>query len=162
MADALIPDHEADVPIFPVAPRLTHPDRPTPYVGPAIPDYRAVHRQTVGNDSDEWWAKVRISALFLSSCQPELTTNSPHRNHHHNGHGRLFPVPVPVNNQFLFVVTQTARELLYWHRPFHTVRSGSFKEGDIAWFIEGGLNASYNCVDRWAHADPDRVRCPQI
>jgi len=61
MADALIPDHEADVQIFPVAPRLTHPDRPTPYVGPAIPDYRAAHRQTVGSDSDEWWAKVRIS-----------------------------------------------------------------------------------------------------
>lgn len=50
-----------------------------------------------------------------------------------------------------------ARELVYWHRPFQTVRSGGFKEGDIAWFTEGGLNASYNCVDRWAQVDPDRV-----
>lgn len=52
---------------------------------------------------------------------------------------------------------QTAREMLYWHRDFQTVRSGSFENGDIAWFPEGGINASYNCVDRWAHVDPDRV-----
>ena len=47
--------------------------------------------------------------------------------------------------------------MLYWHRDFQTVRSGSFQNGDIAWFPEGGINASYNCVDRWAHVDPDRV-----
>ncbi|KAF7314839.1 Acetyl-coenzyme A synthetase [Mycena kentingensis (nom. inval.)] len=35
-----------------------------------------------------------------------------------------------------------ARELLYWDRPFKTVR---------------GLNMSYNAVDRWAYTDPDRV-----
>lgn len=55
---------------------------------------------------------------------------------------------------------QAARELLYWHRDFKTVRSGSFEHGDIAWFPEGGINASYNCVDRWAHEDPNRVRNP--
>jgi acetyl-CoA synthetase len=38
------------------------------------------------------------------------------------------------------------------------VRSGGFATGDIAWFPEGGLNAAYNCVDRWAFTDPDRVR----
>ncbi|KAJ7601260.1 hypothetical protein DFH06DRAFT_1154706, partial [Mycena polygramma] len=50
-----------------------------------------------------------------------------------------------------------ARETLHWDRPFHTVRSGGFETGDIAWFPEGGLNASYNCVDRWAFTHPDRV-----
>ena len=50
-----------------------------------------------------------------------------------------------------------ARETLYWDRPFHTVRSGSFATGDIVWFPEGGLNASYNCVDRWAYKHPDKV-----
>ncbi|KAJ7080109.1 hypothetical protein C8R44DRAFT_824442 [Mycena epipterygia] len=50
-----------------------------------------------------------------------------------------------------------ARELLHWDRPFKTVRSGGFSTGDIAWFPEGGLNASYNCVDRWAFTHPDRV-----
>jgi len=53
-----------------------------------------------------------------------------------------------------------AKETLYWDRPFHTVRSGSFETGDIAWFPEGGLNASYNCVDRWAFKDPKKV-CDQ-
>ncbi|KAF8175942.1 hypothetical protein K438DRAFT_1608038 [Mycena galopus ATCC 62051] len=50
-----------------------------------------------------------------------------------------------------------AKELLHWDRPFQTVRSGGFEKGDIAWFPEGGLNAAYNCVDRWAFTHPDRV-----
>ncbi|KDQ09202.1 hypothetical protein BOTBODRAFT_643258 [Botryobasidium botryosum FD-172 SS1] len=52
---------------------------------------------------------------------------------------------------------KTATDLLYWHRPFKTVRSGSFVNGDIAWFPEGGLNVSYNCVDRWAFQDPNKT-----
>jgi acetyl-CoA synthetase len=48
--------------------------------------------------------------------------------------------------------------MLYWHRDFTTVTSGSFERGDIAWFPEGALNASYNCVDRWAFKNPDKVR----
>lgn len=50
-----------------------------------------------------------------------------------------------------------ARELLTWQRDFQTVQSGSLANGDVAWFLEGQLNASYNCVDRHAFADPDRV-----
>lgn len=50
-----------------------------------------------------------------------------------------------------------ARETLHWDRPFHTVRAGGFETGDIVWFPEGGLNASYNCVDRWAYKHPDKV-----
>jgi hypothetical protein len=55
-----------------------------------------------------------------------------------------------------------ARETLYWDRPFKTVRSGSFENGDVVWFPEGGLNASYNCVDRWAHTQPDKVRVDSL
>ena len=61
-----------------------------------------------------------------------------------------------VSPRLLF--PQMARETLHWDRPFHTVRSGSFENGDIAWFPEGYLNASYNCVDRWAFQNPDKVR----
>ncbi|KAI9322515.1 acetyl-coenzyme A synthetase [Dichotomocladium elegans] len=50
-----------------------------------------------------------------------------------------------------------ARELLSWSRPFETVKHGSFATGDVAWFLEGELNASYNCVDRHAKANPDKV-----
>ncbi|KYK55716.1 acetyl-coenzyme a synthetase [Drechmeria coniospora] len=50
-----------------------------------------------------------------------------------------------------------ARELLSWTRDFETVSSGSLQHGDVKWFTEGQLNASYNCVDRWAFKDPERV-----
>lgn len=49
-----------------------------------------------------------------------------------------------------------ARELLTWHKDFKTVRSGSLEYGDNAWFLEGELNASYNCVDRHAIKDPKK------
>ncbi|KAH7040149.1 uncharacterized protein B0I36DRAFT_310042 [Microdochium trichocladiopsis] len=52
---------------------------------------------------------------------------------------------------------EKARELLTWQRDFQTVRSGSLINGDAAWFLEGSLNAAYNCVDRHAFKDPDRV-----
>ncbi|THU83242.1 acetyl-CoA synthetase-like protein [Dendrothele bispora CBS 962.96] len=50
-----------------------------------------------------------------------------------------------------------ATETLSWYRPFQTVRSGSFSQGNIAWFPKGQLNASYNCVDRHAFASPDKT-----
>lgn len=49
-----------------------------------------------------------------------------------------------------------ARELITWEKDFHTVHSGSFTNGDNAWFLEGRLNASYNCVDRHAFKNPDQ------
>ncbi|KAG2222721.1 hypothetical protein INT45_011209 [Circinella minor] len=48
-------------------------------------------------------------------------------------------------------------ELLSWAKPFTQVKSGSFEEGDVAWFLDGEINASFNCVDRHALAYPDRV-----
>merc|ERR1711990_1378465 len=50
-----------------------------------------------------------------------------------------------------------AKETLSWYRPYQTVKHGSFTEGDMTWFPEGQLNASYNCVDRWAYKHPDKV-----
>lgn len=50
-----------------------------------------------------------------------------------------------------------AKEHIYWHRPYTTVMAGSFANGDVQWFPEGGLNVSYNCVDRHAYATPDKV-----
>ncbi|ORX46974.1 acetyl-coenzyme A synthetase [Hesseltinella vesiculosa] len=49
------------------------------------------------------------------------------------------------------------RETLTWSKPFETVMSGSLLEGDVAWFLEGELNACYNCVDRHALAQPNKV-----
>lgn len=50
-----------------------------------------------------------------------------------------------------------ARELLSWTRDFETVTSGTLAKGDMKWFLEGQLNASYNCIDRHVSKDPDRV-----
>lgn len=50
-----------------------------------------------------------------------------------------------------------AMELLHWDIPFQTVRTGGFENGDIAWFPEGYINASYNCVDRWAFQTPNKT-----
>ena len=46
--------------------------------------------------------------------------------------------------------------MLTWDRDFQTVHQGSFINGDNAWFVEGRLNASYNCVDRHAIKTPDK------
>jgi len=53
--------------------------------------------------------------------------------------------------------SRMARDLLTWERDFQTVRSGGFENGDAAWFLEGRLNASYNCVDRHAFKNPDKA-----
>ncbi|KAF5005123.1 hypothetical protein FDECE_8443 [Fusarium decemcellulare] len=50
-----------------------------------------------------------------------------------------------------------ARELLSWDSDFHTVQHGSLSEGNIGWFLGGKLNASFNCVDRHALKDPNKV-----
>ncbi|CAO3645469.1 unnamed protein product [Mucor fragilis] len=50
-----------------------------------------------------------------------------------------------------------ARELLTWSKPFETVTSGGFNDGDVAWFLEGELNVAFNCVDRHALATPDKI-----
>lgn len=47
------------VPIHPVAPRLKSGPK-TPHIGPHRDDYHAEHKNTVGHESDTWWAKVRI------------------------------------------------------------------------------------------------------
>jgi acetyl-CoA synthetase len=49
------------------------------------------------------------------------------------------------------------RQLLTWERDFQTVKSGGFEHGDVAWFNEGRLNDSYNCVDRHAFKNPEKT-----
>jgi acetyl-CoA synthetase len=63
-----------------------------------------------------------------------------------------------------------ARERIEWSHPFHTVQDCDFREGRIAWFLGGRLNASVNCLDRhlatrgdktailWEGDEPGQVR----
>jgi acetyl-CoA synthetase len=52
---------------------------------------------------------------------------------------------------------QAARELLHWDKDFITTTTGDFTNGNVAWFLEGELNVSYNCVDRHAFSTPNKV-----
>ena len=45
---------------------------------------------------------------------------------------------------------------MHWERDFQTVHTGSFDHGDNAWFLEGRLNASYNCIDRHVAKHPNK------
>ncbi|KAK8039273.1 hypothetical protein PG993_007684 [Apiospora rasikravindrae] len=67
---------------------------------------------------------------------------------------QLYKESITQPNQFW---GRMARELLTWQTDFKTVHSGSLEGGDNAWFLEGQLNASYNCVDRHAIKDPNKV-----
>lgn len=40
---------------------------------------------------------------------------------------------------------------IYWYKPYEKTQSGSFENGDVAWFLRGKLNASFNAVDRWVN-----------
>ncbi|KAL9060566.1 MAG: hypothetical protein Q9162_000517 [Coniocarpon cinnabarinum] len=72
---------------------------------------------------------------------------------HLNHYQELYQESIKEPHKFW---AREARELLTWDRDFQTVHTGSFANGDNAWFVEGRLNASYNCVDRHAIKNPDK------
>ncbi len=43
---------------------------------------------------------------------------------------------------------EQATEFLDWFRPWSKVQKSDFKRGDAHWFVDGKLNACYNCIDR--------------
>mmetsp|Transcript_25670 Transcript_25670/g.61840 ORF Transcript_25670/g.61840 Transcript_25670/m.61840 type:complete len:693 (-) Transcript_25670:373-2451(-) len=40
------------------------------------------------------------------------------------------------------------RQQVTWFQPFTRVQSGGLETGNVAWYLDGKLNACYNCVDR--------------
>eukprot|EP00501_MAST-03F_sp_TOSAG23-6_P001432 GSMAST32.ASY1.ANO1.1489.1 assembled CDS len=50
-----------------------------------------------------------------------------------------------------------AKEELKWSMPFDATLFGGFKEGSVAWFVNGKLNACTNCVDRHVKNRGDKV-----
>lgn len=43
---------------------------------------------------------------------------------------------------------EQAQQFITWFSPWQSVIHGDFQSGNVAWFINGKLNACYNCVDR--------------
>lgn len=50
-----------------------------------------------------------------------------------------------------------ALKFISWTKPFSTVTKGDFTDLDMQWFINGKLNACYNCVDRHLDTRKDQV-----
>eukprot|EP00468_Gymnochlora_sp_CCMP2014_P006280 CAMPEP_0167746662 /NCGR_PEP_ID=MMETSP0110_2-20121227/3837_1 /TAXON_ID=629695 /ORGANISM="Gymnochlora sp., Strain CCMP2014" /LENGTH=687 /DNA_ID=CAMNT_0007631451 /DNA_START=113 /DNA_END=2176 /DNA_ORIENTATION=- len=43
---------------------------------------------------------------------------------------------------------EKAQEQVTWFSPFTKTKQGGFDIGDVAWYLNGKLNACYNCIDR--------------
>lgn len=52
---------------------------------------------------------------------------------------------------------ELARKNLDWFRDFDQTMSGSLAKGDAAWFLNGSLNVSVNCIDRHIKDKADKV-----
>ncbi|KAI9989903.1 hypothetical protein PInf_020194 [Phytophthora infestans] len=52
---------------------------------------------------------------------------------------------------------ELARENLYWLRDFDQTVVGSVAKGDVAWFLNGQLNVSVNCIDRHVKKHPNKT-----
>jgi len=50
-----------------------------------------------------------------------------------------------------------ANEYISWFRPFTDVKFGDFQNGNVSWFLNGQLNASYQCLDRHLKERGDKV-----
>lgn len=52
---------------------------------------------------------------------------------------------------------EQANQFISWFTPFTTVTTGDFQNLEIEWFLEGKLNACYNCVDRHLETKANQV-----
>jgi acetyl-CoA synthetase len=52
---------------------------------------------------------------------------------------------------------EQARKLLTWQQPWTQVSKSDLRQGEVAWFIDGKLNVSVNCIDRHLPARANQV-----
>lgn len=52
-----------------------------------------------------------------------------------------------INSPDIFWAEQ-ARNFLTWQKPWSQVTKSDLRKGEVAWFIDGKLNVSVNCIDR--------------
>jgi acetyl-CoA synthetase len=52
-----------------------------------------------------------------------------------------------INQPDVFWAAQ-AEQFLTWHAPWSQVSRSDLRSGEVAWFIDGKLNVSVNCIDR--------------
>ena len=52
---------------------------------------------------------------------------------------------------------EQAKRFLTWQQPWTQVVKSDLRSGQVAWFIDGKLNVSVNCIDRHLPARADQV-----
>lgn len=52
---------------------------------------------------------------------------------------------------------EQASKFVTWFHSWRHVRTGNFKEVNVAWFVDGKLNAAYNCLDRHLNAKKNQI-----
>lgn len=52
---------------------------------------------------------------------------------------------------------ELARKELHWFRDFDQTMCGTLSKGDVAWFLDGAINVSVNCIDRHLKDKADKV-----
>jgi acetyl-CoA synthetase len=60
-----------------------------------------------------------------------------------------------IENNIDFWAEESKR--IDWIKPWKSVTSGSFEQGNVKWFEEGSLNVCYNCVDRHLESNADKT-----
>ena len=72
-----------------------------------------------------------------------------------NEYNSLYEKSINTNNEFWF--EQGKR--IDWIKNYTKVKKVKYSkdEVDINWFYDGTLNVTYNCIDRYAKNDPDKV-----
>lgn len=53
--------------------------------------------------------------------------------------------------------SEQANQFLVWHQPWSQLTKSDLHKGEVAWFIDGKLNVSVNCIDRHLPARADQV-----
>ncbi len=61
------------------------------------------------------------------------------------GYKRLYKQSIEQPDQFW---AEQAERFLTWDKPWSTVHESDMNNGEAAWFIDGKLNVSTNCIDR--------------
>ncbi|KAH7269744.1 uncharacterized protein BKA55DRAFT_588374 [Fusarium redolens] len=130
----------------------------SPVPAPAATETVSLRAEETPAPAQETKAPVVAEAHLVDTYHPpqRMFAKHPHRPHLANleEYKRLYKESITQPEKFW---AERARELISWDRDFQTTRSGSLLNADVSYFNEGRLNASYNCVDRHAFKDPDRV-----
>eukprot|EP01119_Soliformovum_irregulare_P018032 TRINITY_DN5462_c0_g1_i3.p1 TRINITY_DN5462_c0_g1~~TRINITY_DN5462_c0_g1_i3.p1 ORF type:complete len:579 (+),score=130.13 TRINITY_DN5462_c0_g1_i3:50-1786(+) len=110
-------------------------------------------------NAEEMDKDATISPMFTESVTTYpppfnvVTSNSPHITSIHD-YQAMWLESVQDPESFW---GRMALENLTWFTPFDKVSSGGFEDGDIAWFLNGELNVSYNCLDRHIEERGDQI-----